>query len=305
MLAAARARCSAITASTRSPCCAASTPPAGCPSCRRPTWCCSSTASARCGTDFEELEDSRSSTCCSAAAASASTSSLAHDPLERAADGPPAADRHPARAASSTTRPIRRSAASWPRRCAPTQPGRAAHRGQPVRPGRAAGAGRHRRRAIGEALEALARARRGQLAGPGGRADPAAARGLLARGAARRARRARRGAARPAPGHHGAGPARPRRRATSTCSCSATPGAARRRCCAASCRGLLERLHRRRAGDRGDGLARRRRRRGAGRVPRRPRHAARSQARELSPSIADRAGEAAAHRRADRRSSAE
>ena len=74
-----------------------STPPDACPSCRAPTSCCSSTASARCAPDFEELEEPFGRP-------AAARRQLRHprrrddDPLERAADGPAAALRHADRA---------------------------------------------------------------------------------------------------------------------------------------------------------------------------------------------------------------
>ena len=123
---------------------------------------------------------------------------------------------------------------------------------------------------LGSALEALAERSAAQLAGPGGGAHPTAARRLRSRAAARRARGARRSAARLAAGHDGAGPARARRHRP------APPGVRRHR--RGQDDGAADRdprsagaLHRRRAGDRGDGSAGRRGRGSAGRVPRRAR----------------------------------
>ena len=83
--------------------CADSTPTGGCPSCRRPTSCCSSTATARCG---RTSRSSRTPFVDIMLRASSFGIHLVLDahPLERAADGAPGPVRHPDRAAAQRAR---------------------------------------------------------------------------------------------------------------------------------------------------------------------------------------------------------
>ncbi len=131
-------------ASTRWPCCADSTRPAGSRSWSRPKWCCWSTGCLSCGPISKQLEE-RLFDLLQRGGSFGIHVVLGDDPVERHPDDAAADDRHPVRvAAQRSVRLQHRPQAQRGPQDRPAGPG--AHRREPVRPDRAAGAGRRRRR---------------------------------------------------------------------------------------------------------------------------------------------------------------